>query len=206
MREIEFVQQNWPGALSPEAALAALHGGNAESLLKSYQLDVDRAWKLVQTMRQGPQVDLQFGERIDFDLGDPMMQFRVPAWMPRMQDNVAIWKTVVADYTKTDDYDRQPPGDAARLRQVYRGLEQIEQRKKAMALAMQEQGAAMQLGRGERCGSAGSDRGSGRPAAVDRRAGRAGGAEPVLVLYRHVCWLRRRRMRRITVRGKPARC
>jgi hypothetical protein len=38
MREIEFIQQNWPGALSPEAAMAALHGGNAESLLKSYQL------------------------------------------------------------------------------------------------------------------------------------------------------------------------
>jgi hypothetical protein len=35
MREIEFIQQNWPGALSPEAAMAALHGGNAESLLKS---------------------------------------------------------------------------------------------------------------------------------------------------------------------------
>jgi hypothetical protein len=31
MREIEFIQQNWPGALSPEAAMAALHGGNAEA-------------------------------------------------------------------------------------------------------------------------------------------------------------------------------
>ena len=29
--------------------------------------------------------------------------------MPRKQDNIAIWKTVVADYTKSDDYDRQQP-------------------------------------------------------------------------------------------------
>jgi hypothetical protein len=145
MREIEFIQQNWPGALSPEAALAALHGGNAESLLRSYQLDVDRAWKLVQTLRQGPDAMLSFPERVDLDLGDPAMGYRVPGWMPRVQDNIAIWKTVVADYTKTDDFDRQRPETQHMFDVVYRGLEFLEQRRQ-MQVAMQSQSAAMELG------------------------------------------------------------
>jgi hypothetical protein len=145
MREIEFIQANWPGAISPEAAMAAMHGGHAESLLKSYQLDVDRAWKLVQTLRQGPQAMLLFKERLDPELGDPMMGFMVPGWMPRKQDNVAIWKSVVADYTKTDDYDRQPTEVQEMFELVYRGLEMLEQRK-MMMMAMQSQDAAASLG------------------------------------------------------------
>lgn len=145
MREIEFLQKNWPGALSPEAAMAALHGGTAESLLKSYQLDVDRAWKLVQTLRQGPQAMLEFPERVDFDLGDPALGFRVPGWMPRLQDNVAIWKTVVGDYTKTDDYDRQPAETQHMFDLVFRGLDFLEE-KRAMQIAMQSQDAAAELG------------------------------------------------------------
>jgi hypothetical protein len=145
MREIEFIQQNWPGALSPEAAMAALHGGNAESLLKSYQLDVDRAWKLVQTLRKGPKAMLEFKDRFDPELGEPMLGFMVPGWMPRKQDNVAIWKSVVADYTKTDDYDHQPAETQQMYELVYRGLEHLEQQK-MMVMAMQEQGAAAELG------------------------------------------------------------
>lgn len=145
MREIEFIQANWPGALSPEAAMAALHGGNAESLLKSYQLDVGRAWKLVKTLEKGPEAMFEFPERIDFDLGDAAMGFRVPGWMPRMQDNIAIWKTVVGDYTKTDAYDRLPQESQHMFDLVYRGLDFLEE-KKAVAIAMQSQNAAMELG------------------------------------------------------------
>jgi hypothetical protein len=145
MREIEFIQQNWPGALSPEAAMAALHGGNAESLLRSYQLDVDRAWKLVQKLREGPQVMLEFGERFDPELGDPVMGYMVPNWMPRKQDNTAIWKSVVADYTKTDDFDRQGPEVQQMFQIVYAGLEHLEMQR-AMNMAMQSQNAAAELG------------------------------------------------------------
>jgi hypothetical protein len=58
------------------------------------------------------------------------MGFRVPGWMPRKQDNIAIWKTVVADYTKTDDYDRQPPETQHMFDLVYRGLEHLGARRR----------------------------------------------------------------------------
>lgn len=145
MREIEFIQTNWPGALSPEAAMAAMHGGNAESLLRSYQLDVDRAWGMVQKLRAGPQVMLELGERFDPELGDPAMGFMVPNWMPRKQDNVAIWKSVVADYTKTDDFDHLAPESQQMFDLVLRGLEHNEQQR-AMQLALQSQDAAASLG------------------------------------------------------------
>jgi hypothetical protein len=53
MQEIQFVQTNWPGAISPEQAVAIIHGGNADALLKSPQYDIARAARMVRLLAQG---------------------------------------------------------------------------------------------------------------------------------------------------------
>lgn len=145
LQEIEFVQTNWPGAISPEAALAAIHGGQSEGLLKSYTLDVERAWKICITLAQGPQAMLSFQPRYDPELGDPLQGFMVPGWMPRKVDNVAIWKQVVSDFMKSDQYDSFPPEMQHVYDLVYNGLEMVEQRR-AMVIASTQQDMAAELG------------------------------------------------------------
>jgi hypothetical protein len=74
-----------------------------------------------------------------------MQGFIVPGWMPRKMDNVAIWKAVIGDEMKTDEYFRRPAETQQMFELVYRGLEMQEQQR-AMNLAMQSQDAAAQLG------------------------------------------------------------
>jgi hypothetical protein len=145
MQEIQFVQTNWPGAISPEAALAALHGGSGESLLRSYQLDVAKANDVVQRLKGGPAAAEALGWRQDMDFGDPALGFMVPAWTPRKVDNVAIWKQVVGDFMKTDFYGRLNMETQHLFDMVFDALEHQEQQRKLQVLT-QEQGMAATLG------------------------------------------------------------
>jgi hypothetical protein len=119
-QEISWVQTNWPGAVSPEAALSAIHGGSYDGLLRSYENDVAKAWRIIRRLRTGPQAINSFGTRFeqntpDLSHGvDPLTgQFplgvQVPNWMPAPQDNIQIWRTVIGDYMKTEDYEHQLP-------------------------------------------------------------------------------------------------
>jgi hypothetical protein len=146
MQEVEFVNTIAPGSISAEVALAALHGGTAENLLRSYTLDIAMANNLVQRLQKGPQAMAEFGWRLDMDFGDPALGYLVPGWMPRKVDNVAIWKQVVGDFMKTDLYNRQLPMETQHMFDtVYEGLEHQEQQRK-MQIVMQEEGMAAQLG------------------------------------------------------------
>jgi hypothetical protein len=143
--DIAFMQQNFPGALNPEAVWAALHGGTGESLLRSYQLDLATANDVVQRLKLGPQSMHDFGWRQDMDFGDPVLGYMVPGWMPRKVDNVAIWKQVFADAMKDDSYRRLPVETQHIFDLVFDGLEHQEQQRK-MQMFQQEQGIAAQLG------------------------------------------------------------
>lgn len=145
MQEIMFIQQNWPGAISPEVAMAAVHGGNAEGLFKTYDLHVARAWSLVQKIRTNPESVFNTPNRQDFEVGDPALDYMVSGWMPRPQDNLVIWKQVIADYMITPDYDEQDELVQQVFGEVWAGLEWIEQMK-AMKLAAQEANAAADQG------------------------------------------------------------
>lgn len=140
MMEIEFVQRNWPGAITPEAALAVMHGSPAEGLTKSYEQHTSRAWKVCMKLKEGPEAMVAFPDRFDAQLGIP-----VPWWMPRKVDNVAIWKQVVADFMCTDQYDQLPPETQHTFDLVFEGLE-WQERQRALAIAMQQSDTAAQLG------------------------------------------------------------
>lgn len=145
LQDIGFMQQNFPGALNPDAVWAVLHGGSGESLLKSYTLDIAMANRLCQQLKGGPEAALALGFRQDVDFGDPALGYLVPAWMPRKVDNVAIWKQVVADEMKTDSFLRLPVETQHLFMTVFDGLEAQEAQRK-MQVVMQEQGMAAQLG------------------------------------------------------------
>jgi hypothetical protein len=147
MKEIEFIVATWgPEAIRPEMAMSAIHGGEAESLFSSYDKHKARAWDLVQKVRENPDALLNMPPRgPDLEMGDPAMGYMIPAWMPRKQDNLVIWKQVISDYMIEPDYFEQPPEVQHMLELVYDGLEALEQRK-MMQLQAQEMDAAAQLG------------------------------------------------------------
>jgi hypothetical protein len=63
--EIQFIQANWPGAITAEAALATIHGGSAEGLLRSYENDVAKAWRIVKRLQKGEAGMASFGTHFD---------------------------------------------------------------------------------------------------------------------------------------------
>jgi hypothetical protein len=145
MSDIEFMQQNFPGALNPEAVWAALHGGSGEGLLRTWQLDVAKANDVCVRLKGGMEAAKAFGWRQDMDFGDPALGYMVPGWMPRKVDNVAIWKQVFGDFMKNDFYARLPPETQHLYDTVFDALEAQEQQRK-MQMVMSEQGVAAQLG------------------------------------------------------------
>jgi hypothetical protein len=146
MQEIQFLTATWgPEVISPELAVAAIHSGDMESLFKPYQLHKARAWDLIQKVKGNYEQVMNMPPRQDLQIGDPAMDFMVPGWMPRKQDNVAIWKEVLATYMCEPDYDLQPPEVQQTLQLIWDGLEWEEQRK-MMAMADQQMDVASELG------------------------------------------------------------
>jgi hypothetical protein len=135
MNEVQWLVTMYPGAISPQAAMAAIHGGSAEGLLKSYELDVARANELVQKIRtQGTGLLAE-------PLGPPTPEMPMgrPAWMPRQQDNPEVWKQVIGDYMKTPDFDSQPPEVQEMFNLVWDGLMFLEQQEQMKQAAQQQQ-------------------------------------------------------------------
>jgi hypothetical protein len=87
------VQANWPGAINPEAALAAIHGGSYDGLIRSYENDIAKAWRVIRRLRSGPDAINSFGTRFEPDVptcrrrsipvtGQHPLGADVPNWMP----------------------------------------------------------------------------------------------------------------------------
>jgi hypothetical protein len=151
-----------PGLSARMTAIAMLHGGSADALLKSPQYDIARAARLVRLMEQGMEtlvttfppvlrpMPQQVPGPVDPATGAPTMQTQtvmqeVPGWMPRKQDNIAIYKQVIGDAMKTPRYDEYPPDIKEIFNLVWSGLEFSEQ-EQAMERASMEQQMAQGLG------------------------------------------------------------
>jgi hypothetical protein len=124
---LAFADRGW---ISPEAAMAAINGGTAETLVESYELDVARANLMIQKIKAGPEA--LFGQPPRLENGQ-----EVPAWMPRPFDNVAVHKAVFADWMKTQEFDTATPDVQEAAQLYYAGCEQIEQQQAFAAAQMQ---------------------------------------------------------------------
>jgi hypothetical protein len=147
--EIQFLQANWPGSIAPEAALAAIHGGSYDGLLRSYENDIAKAWRIIRRLRAGGDAMNSFGTRFEPDipdlsqLPDPItgqhpLGVEVPNWMPAEQDNITIWRQVIGDYMKTEDFESLDPSAQNNFRLIWRGLTASEQMRAAEQSAQQQ--------------------------------------------------------------------
>jgi hypothetical protein len=170
--EVAFLAQTFPGAVSPEAAIAAINQGVGQNMLRSYERHLARAARVVELCKGGIEVLAQVPRRFDPDVPakapdgtplyvtgpdgtpvlDPMtgqpvplLGDEVPGWLPRKQDNVDIWKQVFGDYMTSAQFDQMPPEKQQVFDMVWRALEQLE-KDRAMAEIAQRNEAAAGLG------------------------------------------------------------
>jgi hypothetical protein len=142
-QELAWIQANWPGYLSPETAIAALHGGTAEKLVQSYELDLARVNSVIQAITDGTvmswptrtQTDPGTGQPLTDEMGAPA---EVPAYMPDANDSLPIWKHVFGDWMKTDSYLHLKREMQAVAQQVWSAI-QYQENAQAMAAAQMQQ-------------------------------------------------------------------
>lgn len=121
------------GKVDLQKGLQAIQLGSLEKLTESYDKDVARANRVIQSLKEGPEVFLQGNDMPD----------GTPSFMPRKFDNVTIHKQVFEDWMKTVDFEQseQAIQEAALL--YYDGLTQLEQQRQA-----EEQQQQMQMAQG----------------------------------------------------------
>ena len=128
---LAYADRGW---VSPEAAMSAIGGGNAEKLIESYELDVARANQVIQKIKAGPEI--LFGQPMRMEQG-----VEVPGWMPRRFDNLEVHKAIFADWMKTTDWDTAPPPVQEAANLYYEGLEQMQAEKAALEAQQQAEQA-----------------------------------------------------------------
>lgn len=143
MNELSWIQANFPGYLSPEVAIGALHGGTAESLIQSYELDVARVDRVINAIRNGTVMDLPTRTEM---MPDPatgqVAPMEVPGYMPSEADSLPIWKRRFGDWMKTLDYEGLDPAMQEVANQVWAGINFREQQAQQAAVAQQNAEAA----------------------------------------------------------------
>lgn len=139
------------GWISPEQAMAAIDGGNAEKLIQSYELDVARANRVIQKIRDGSVMEMAPKTRTDPATGMPMMDpmtgqpLEIPGYMPSEWDNLKVWRSVFGDWMKTDEYDQQIPPEMQEVgKQIWEGLQTLEVEAQMAAVAAQNAAAEQQ--------------------------------------------------------------
>lgn len=137
-RVMNYAQMGW---VSPEAAMAAIDGGNAEKLIESYELDIARANLVISKIRSGafleePARPIFPGEEAMDESGQPLSE--VPGWMPRSGvDNLSVHKAIFSDWFKTDEWDSMSPEGKEASLLYYSALIDGEAREAQRAQEMQ---------------------------------------------------------------------
>lgn len=136
-RVMAYAERGW---ISPQAAMAAISGGNAESLVQSYQKDVSRAHQVIRKIKLGPEVLFSGPPR--FEMGE-----EVDSWLPRRFDNADVQISVFQDWAKTVEFDQLEPGMQEAAMIYLQALEQLKAQKQAeqaqaQAAMAESQGAA----------------------------------------------------------------
>lgn len=126
---LSYADRGW---ISPEAAMSAIRGGTADTLIDSFDQDKARATRVIQAILAG--------EAALFSSFSPNPDGS-PGWMPRPFDNIQIHKQIFEDFFKTLDYERaeQPVKQAANL--YYQGLLDLETKQAQRAAQLQAQTA-----------------------------------------------------------------
>lgn len=164
---LAFADRGW---VSPHEAMAAINSGTAEALVQSYEKDIARANLIIQKCKEGPEVLFNtpprrpfFGEDPGIDEETGQAREFIPGWMPRIFDNIAVQKDVIADFMKGTEYDDFDPPTQEALNAVYDSFLQLEAQQQAQA-------AAAQMEQAESLGTANAARPTAPPPTPDQAA------------------------------------
>jgi len=133
-RIMAYADRGW---ISPQAAMAAISGGTAESLVASYQKDIARAHQIIRKIKAGPEVLFNTPPRMEN--GMP-----VEGWMPRQFDNIDVQMSVFEDWMKTVEFDSLEPAMQEAANTYYEALRQLKSQKLAEQSQAQEMMAVSQ--------------------------------------------------------------
>lgn len=162
---LAYADRGW---VSPHEAMAAINSGTAEALVQSYEKDIARANLIIQKVKEGPEVLFGtpprrpfFGEDSGIDEETGLPREFIPGWMPRIFDNIAVQKDVIADWMKGTEYDDLEPPAQEAMNAVYDSYLQLEAKQQAQA-------AAAQMETAESLGTANAARPSSPPPMPDK--------------------------------------
>lgn len=145
--EIQFFVSMFPGVFSPEAVMAAWHGGLGESLLLNYEEDLAACAEVIKAIVAGPDVLFskppQVRSTTDPTTGQMQMQ-EVPWWMPGPSANVRVWKDMYGTWLKSAEARELDAPMSQAAHDVYDALLKLEADESARQAAMQSQIAANQ--------------------------------------------------------------
>lgn len=139
--QLTWINQNFPGYLNPDMAIAALESGNIDRLMASYWLDVGRANMVIQKIKDATVFDMP--DRMDVQVDGTIIP--TPSYMPSPQDNLTVWKSIVGDWMKTDDYQQLQIGFQEVAQQIWAGLDRLAL-ERAQHQANLQSMAAQQMG------------------------------------------------------------
>lgn len=129
-----------------DAALSAMQTGvGLDKVLESYELDVARAQRMIQKIKQGPDEFMKMPTRPDPQGAietDPMtgqvVVKQIPGWMPRPGiDNVGIHKQQFGDWMKTEAFELSEPAVQEACQLYFDGLVHMEQEEQMQQAAQQ---------------------------------------------------------------------
>jgi hypothetical protein len=164
MSELSWIQANFPGYLSPEVSIAALHSGTAEDLIRSYDLDMGRVNDVIRAIVDGtvldmpdliqmvpgppmpgpPSIDPQTGANVPGPpVASPPVPTPVPAFMPTDNDSIPIWKRMFGDWMKTQEFLNLVPPMQMVANEIWQSLLEKE-----MAHAVRQQQLTIQTAQG----------------------------------------------------------
>lgn len=147
---LSYADRGW---ITPQVAMAAIQGGTAEKLIEGYELDVARANRIIQHIRDGSLMQMGTWQIATDGPPDPMtgvapkVMEDVPVWMPTPQDSMPVWKTVFGDWCKTLDFEQQPPDAQAAVGLIWEAINKLEADQAAQQAQSQMQ-MAQALGMG----------------------------------------------------------
>lgn len=156
-QRIMNVNEMFPGYFPPEVVIAALSSGDFDRLNESYEEDEAQVNFIISQIRAGtfwdlperallpgehaPKLDSATGEVERNADGSPVMLEKVPGWMPRPFDGIAVFKRRMETFMKSDEWRNLEPAAQEATGVFYDALLRLEAEKSARDAAIQNQTA-----------------------------------------------------------------
>jgi len=145
------------GWISPQQAMTAIEGGQAEKLTEGYDLDVAKINRIINKIRDGTIMEMPTRIEMVDSMPDPVtgqtqkIPTEVPAWMPSEYDAVPVWIETLGNWMKTEDFENNPKEVQEVARLMWQGLQQLkDDQANREAARMQAQASSLGMGNAAR--------------------------------------------------------